>query len=229
MRQRLEAKGAPAERIAVIPNWVDTTKIVPQSKDNPWAREHALSDRFVVMHSGNIGHAQNLDAVVRATTFLRDLRDLTVAIIGGGARHASLVELVELLEADAVRFLGYQPRELLSHSLAAADLHVVGLARGLSGFVVPSRLYGILAAARPVLVAADAESETAQIVERVGCGIVIPPGRPELLAEEIRKAYDGAYDLAAMGARGREYVREEADRPVAVERYRRLLRELVGE
>jgi glycosyltransferase involved in cell wall biosynthesis len=227
MRQRLEEKGAPAGRIVVIPNWVDTSKLAPEPKDNEWAREHGLADRFVVMHSGNIGHAQNLDALVRATTFLRDLDDLTVAIVGGGARHTPLVELTEVLEADAVRFFAYQPRELLRYSLAAADLHVVGLASGLSGFVVPSRLYGVLAAGRPVLVAADPESETAQIVERVGCGIVIPPGRPELLAEEIRKAHDGVYDLSAMGALGREYVQEEADRPVAVERYRKLLRELV--
>src|SRR5262249_52911081 len=109
---------------------------------------------------------------------------------------------------------------------SAADVHVVGLARGLSGFVVPSRLYGILAAGRPVIVAVDADSETAQVVSREGCGIVVPPGRPELLAETIRAAYDGAYDLSEMGRRGREYVVREADRLVAFERYRRVLREL---
>jgi glycosyltransferase involved in cell wall biosynthesis len=226
MRRRLEEKGAAPDRITVIPNWVDTTKITPQPKTNDWAREQGLADSFVVMHSGNVGHAQDLDALVRSTTFLRDLDDLTVAIIGGGARHTALVELAELLEADAVRFLEYQPRETLSLSLAAADVHVVGLASGLSGYVVPSRLYGVLAAGRPVIVAADSESETAQIVESVGCGVVVPPGRPELLAEAIRAAHDGVYDLAAMGDRGREYVKAEADRSVAVERYRRLLREL---
>jgi glycosyltransferase involved in cell wall biosynthesis len=103
------------------------------------------------------------------------------------------------------------------------------LERGLSGFVVPSRLYGILAAGRPVIAAAESESETAQLVERVGCGVVIPPGRPELLAQAIRSAYDGAWDLEEMGRRGRRYAEEEADRSVAVERYRKVLRELVGE
>ena len=102
----------------------------------------------------------------------------------------------------------------------------MGLAHGLAGYVVPSRLYGILAVARPVIVAADSESETAQVVERVGCGIVVPPGRPELLARAIRDAHDGKYDLAEMGARGREWVQREADRSVAVRRYRDLLREL---
>lgn len=226
MRRRLEAKGAPAERITVIPNWVDTQAIKPAPKQNDWSRENGLADEFVVMHSGNVGHAQNLDALVRATTFLRDLDDLAVVVIGGGARYAALVELADRLEADRVRFLGYQPRELLSLSLSAADLHVVGLARGLSGYVVPSRLYGILAAGRPVIVAADAESETARVVREEECGVVVPPGRPELLAQAIRAAYDGEIDLAEMGRRGREYVVREADRSVAFDRYRRMLREL---
>jgi glycosyltransferase involved in cell wall biosynthesis len=226
MQRRLQEKGARPDRVVVIPNWVDTSAITPSPKDNEWSREQGLADRFVVMHSGNIGHAQNLDALVRATTFLRDLDDLVVAIIGGGARHAELLALSERLEADQVRFLGYQPREVLSQSLSAADVHVVGLAEGLAGYVVPSRLYGILSAGRPVIVAADADSETARVVERIGCGVVVPPGRPELLATTIRRAHDGELDLAEMGRRGREYVVEEADRTVAFARYRSLLREL---
>ena len=226
MRERLIQKGASPDRISVIPNWVDTEAITPAPKDNDWSRAHGLADRFVVMHSGNVGHAQNLDALVRASTFLRDLDDLTVTIIGGGARYAELADLVELLEADHVRFFGYQPRELLSLSLSTADVHVVGLARGLSGYVVPSRLYGILAAGRPVIAAADAESETARIVLQEGCGVVVPPGRPELLARAIRSAYDGELDLEEMGSRGRAYVVREADRSVAFARYRSMLGEL---
>jgi glycosyltransferase involved in cell wall biosynthesis len=63
-------------------------------------------------------------------------------------------------------------------------------------------------------------------VRRVGCGIVVPPGRPELLARAIRDAHDGRYDLAEMGRLGREWVEREADRSVAVRRYRELLGEL---
>ena len=61
---------------------------MPQPRDNEWARAHGLDDRFVVMHSGNIGHAQNLDALVRAATFLRDLDDLAIVLVGDGARRA---------------------------------------------------------------------------------------------------------------------------------------------
>jgi len=226
MRRRLEAKGAPPERVHVIPNWVDTKRLQPLGKDTQWAREWGFDERFVVMHSGNVGHAQDLDSLVRAATFLRDLDNLVITIIGTGARHAELVALAERLEVEQVNFFYYQNRAVLPESLSAADVHVVGLAHGLAGYVVPSRLYGILAVGRPVIAAADPESETAQVVARVGCGIVVRPGRPELLARAIRDAHDGAYDLEEMGARGREWVEREADRSVAMRRYRDLLMEL---
>jgi colanic acid biosynthesis glycosyl transferase WcaI len=229
MRRRLEEKGAVPARTRVIPNWVDTTVLTPQPRENEWAAQQGLQGGFVVMHSGNVGHAQNLDALVRAATFLRDLGDLRIAIVGDGARRSWLQGLARLLEVDeTVVFLPYQARAVLSLSLSSADVHVVGLARGLSGYVVPSRLYGILAVARPVIVAADDESETAQLVRAVGCGTVVPSSRPELLAEAIRRAYDGRVPLEEMGRRGREYVAAEADRVVAVERYRRVLEEVMA-
>ncbi len=228
MRDRLVAKGAAAERITVIPNWVDTTVVVPGPRDNDWSRTHGFSSRFVVMHSGNVGHAQNLDNLIRATTYLRDLDDLLVPIVGAGARHAEISELHERLDADKILFMPYQPREVLSQSLGAASIHYVGLARGLSGFVVPSRLYGILAVARPVIVAADADSETARLVQDVGCGVVLPPDRPDLLAAAIRDAHGGRLDLEEMGRRGREYVEREADRAVALARYRSLIDRLIA-
>jgi glycosyltransferase involved in cell wall biosynthesis len=227
MRRRLVAKGAPPERVRVIPNWVNTKVLQPQPRANEWSEANDLVDRFVVMHSGNVGHAQNLDALVRAATFLRDLDDLSIVIVGTGARHVDLVRLAKRLEVDSVRFLPYQPRELLPLSLSAAHVHVVGLARRLAGYVVPSRLYGILSVGRPVVVAADEESETAQVIREIGCGVVVPPGRPELLAATIRDAYDGNLPLEEMGRNARGWVVREADREVAVERYRRVLDELV--
>ena len=167
MRERLIAKGAPPERVIVIPNWVDIVGDHAAADGRTSGRARAgLDGRFVVMHSGNVGHAQNLDALIVATTHLRDLDGLAVPIIGFGARSRELEELTKQLGADRVRFLEYQPRECLSESLSAADIHYVGLAPGLSGYVVPSRLYGILSAGRPVIVAADEDSETAALVSR---------------------------------------------------------------
>ena len=228
MRVRLESKGAPPERVRVIENWIDTSRITPQPRVNPWSRAHGYDRGFVVMHSGNVGHAQDVTTLVRATSFLRDLEGLRVVVIGAGAMHASVIALAGRLETTNVFFLPYQPRTVLSESLSSADVHYLGLTRGLSGFVVPSRAYGVLAAGRPLLVSADEECETVRLVRDADCGIVVPSGRPELVAGAIRDAYDGRYDLEAMGARGRAHVEGEADREVAIARYRSVLAELVA-
>ena len=226
MKQRVMEKGVAAERIRVIPNWGDAAGVVPQPRDNAWAREHRLVKRFVVMHFGNVGHAQDLDTLIRAATFLRDLGDLVVPVIGVGARREELMLLARRLEVDRVRFLPWQPYAERAFPISAADVHVVGLARGLAGYIVPSRLYGILAAGKPVIVAAQPESETAQLVAEVGCGLVVPPGNPYLLAAAIRAAYDGELDLAEMGRLARAFAEAESDRTIAIGRYREVLDEL---
>jgi putative colanic acid biosynthesis glycosyltransferase WcaI len=226
MKRRVEEKGVAAERIRVIPNWIDVHAVTPEPRNNLWARNHRLTRSFVVMHSGNVGYAQDLDTLIRACMFLRDLDDLAVRIIGGGARREELSRLALLLQTDMVRFMPWQSHKVRSQSFSSADVHVVGLARGLAGYVVPSRLYGILAAGRPVIAAAEAESETAQIVSAVGCGIVVPPGDPFALARTIRSAHDGEFDLVGMGRRAREFAETEGDRPIAIRRYTEVLREL---
>jgi colanic acid biosynthesis glycosyl transferase WcaI len=226
MSRRIEEKGVEPARIRVIPNWGDAERITPQPRDNEWAQAHGLADRFVVMHSGNVGHAQDLDTLIRAAGLLRDLDDLRIVIVGLGARHEELERLAEVLDVDSVIFLPYQPREVLPQSLASADVHFVGLARGLSGFVVPSRIWGVLAAGRPVLAAADDDSETASLVRETGCGIAVPAGEPLRLAEAIRACYDGVHDLDEMGRRARAYAEAKADRSYAVARYRSVLEEV---
>jgi colanic acid biosynthesis glycosyl transferase WcaI len=228
MEQRLVDKGTDRRRIRVIPNWADTDAIKPRPHDNPWAREHEVSDRFVVMHSGNVGHAQNLDTLVAASALLGGLDRLAVLIVGFGARHEHTEALAARLDVARVRFLPYQPRERLSDSLSAADVHYVGLSAGLAGFVVPSRVYGILAVGRPILAAVESDSETADLVRSVECGVVVPPDRPDLVAQAIRDLASGVHDLEAMGLRGRAYVESEASREVSISRYRELLDELLA-
>ena len=156
----------------------------------------------------------------------RDLDDLGSSIVGLGARHDELETLAEVLEVDSVILLPYQPREVLPPVTCGADVHFVGLARGLSGFVVPSRIWGVLAAGRPVLAAADDDSETVALVRETGCGIAVPAGEPLRLAEAIRACYDGVHDLDEMGRRGRAYAEAKADRSYAVARYRSVLEEV---
>jgi glycosyltransferase involved in cell wall biosynthesis len=227
MRERLLEKGVSPDRLRVIPDWVDAAAIYPVEGDNAWRREHELEGRFVVMHSGNVGFAQDLDTLVRAAALLRDLDRLVIAVVGDGSRRGELERLAREVDAP-VRFLPYQAREVLPQSLSAGDVHFVGLASGLSGYVVPSRLYGVLAAGRPAIVAGDDDSEPARLVRSVGCGVVVPPGRPEALAEVIRALAAAPEDLDELGRRGREFVVANADRREGIRRYADLLEEILG-
>jgi len=214
MRRRLEDRGV--ERVTVIPNWVDTRAVHPVEKD--------FRDRFVVMHSGNIGYSQDLETLISAA---KELPDIAVVIAGTGARRTELERAASGI--PNITFRPYVPEAQLSESLSSASLHFVGLSAGLSGYAVPSRLYGVLAAGRPVIVTADEDSEAAELVRFVGCGLVLPPGRPRELAEVIRGASSGSYDLRGMGARGRQYVMTHADRSIAVTRYRQLFATVLAE
>ncbi len=215
MARRLEERGVAPNRIVVIPGWVDTDEIHPV--------EVARDGRFVVMHSGNIGHAQELDTLLEAA---RALADVQFEIVGNGARREELQRAAAGLAN--VAFRPYRPRGELSASLSSASLHFVGLAGGLSGAMVPSRLYGVLAAGRPVLVAADDASEAAQLVRDAGAGIVVSPGKPADVEGAIRAARDGQYDLDEMGRRGRDYVVSRHGREAGLAAYRDLLEQVLG-
>jgi glycosyltransferase involved in cell wall biosynthesis len=105
--------------------------------------------------------------------------------------------------------------------MAAADLHVVSLAPGLWGCVVPSKVYGIMAARRPFVAAVEQASEIALLSKEHECGLVVPPDDPEALADGILSAR--AMPLDEMGRRGRDAFERLYDRPIATQAYRQLL------
>ncbi len=230
MRERLEAKGAPPERLRVIPNWVDTRAITPQPRDNEWAQKHGLVGRFVVMHSGNVGHAQDLDSLVRAATFLRDRDDVRIVIAGFGARHGEMVALAERLEvAETVRFLPYQKRERAS---ALAVERGRPRRRSREG---PRRVRRAEPAVRDPLGrppghrrrGGHERDRAARARDRLRRRHPAGAARSRSRARSARPR-TARYDLDEMGRRGRAYVEEEADRVVAMERYRALVREMLA-
>jgi glycosyltransferase involved in cell wall biosynthesis len=228
MRRRLvEEKGADPARMHVIHNWADCEAIVSGQKDNPFAREHGLADRFVVMHSGNVGLSQNLEVLIEAADRLRSKERLTVAIVGDGSKRPLLERMTAERGLQNVRFFPYQPKALLHDSFAAADVFVVSLKSGLEGFIVPSKVYGILAAGRPYIAATDQGSEPAMIARECGCGLVAAPGDPDALAAAILAMYDNPTDAREMGARARQAA-WQFDRKVAVQAYHDLFTRIAG-
>jgi len=228
MRRRLvEEKGADPSRVHVIHNWADCEAIVPGPRDNAFARAHGLVDRFVVMHSGNVGLSQNLEVLIEAADRLRSKEQLTIAIVGDGSRRRALEAVVAARGLGNVRFFPYQPKALLHESFAAADAFVVSLKSGLEGFIVPSKVYGILAAGRPYIAATDPSAEPAAIARDGGCGLVAAPGDAAALADAIVTLYDDPAATREMGVRARRVARQFDRRP-AVQAYHELFERVAG-
>ena len=222
MRRRLvEEKGADPARVHVIHNWADCEAIVPGVKDNAFARAHGLVDRFVVMHSGNVGLSQNLEVLIEAADRLRSKERLTIAVVGDGSKRPALEAMAAARGLTNVRFFPYQPKALLHDSFASADAFVVSLKSGLEGFIVPSKVYGILAAGRPYIAATDPSAEPATIARDAGCGLAASPGDPGALADAIMAMHDDPEGTREMGNRARRAARQ-FDRRVAVQAYHAL-------
>jgi colanic acid biosynthesis glycosyl transferase WcaI len=215
-----------AAKVRVIPNFVDTVRIRPSSPDNAYRREFGLDDRRVVLYAGNVGLSQSLDLVLAAAVALAPEQDVVFVINGGGAAKAELVRRAAGL--DNVRFVDMQPKERLPEVLAAGDLHVVPLKRGLARSSVPSKLYSILAAGRPIVASVDPGTEVARTVERAGAGLAVPPDDPEAFTKAIRRLLDDPAEAAAMGTRGRTFVEGWASPAAVAEAYERLFAELAA-
>jgi colanic acid biosynthesis glycosyl transferase WcaI len=228
MSSRLvHGKGADPAKITVIHNWADTAAIVPSPKANAFAREHGLESRFVVLHAGNIGLSQNLDMVIEAAGLLKGRPDVLFLFIGDGNRKAALEELARSRRLDQVRFLPFQPRDQLRWTYASSDVCLVSLKPGLAGYIVPSKLYPILAAGRPYIAAVDPVSEVAALTERHRCGVLVPPGDAAQLAAAIARLADQPLERDAMGARARLAAELSArDRQVAA--HAQVLEEVAG-
>ena len=158
------------------------------------------------MHAGNLGLSQNLESVVGAAGDLLDLPDLVLVFRRRGRqRNPRSGQSRGIGASTNVQFLLAPSRSAISsNTFAAADCFVVSLMAGLSGFIVPSKLYGILAAGRPHVAAMESDSEAKHIAEREGCGLVADPGSPESIAGQIRALYLNRDLTRQMGERARE-------------------------
>lgn len=217
MRERIIAKGIPAARVHLIPNFVDSTTIIERPKDNPFAREHGLVHRFVVMYAGNIGHAQGLEVLLDAAALTADEPAVVYAIVGEGAVRDELMTQARERRLANVVFVEQQPFERVPDIYGASDINVVPLARALVEDAVPSKVYRIMAARRPVLAIVDSRSDVAAIVREAGAGWVVPPGDPAAIADVVRSAVKAR--ASDMGTRGRAFAQAHVERGTITQRY----------
>jgi glycosyltransferase involved in cell wall biosynthesis len=220
-RERIMAKGIDPARVVVVRDGARPAQPVA-SQDHPAIQEIRGGFPFVVLHAGNLGFYGAWETVIKAAGLL-DHDGVGFVFVGEGALRAQVESAAR--GVGKIRFLPFRPPDQVPYVLAAGDLHLVTVKRGLEGVVVPSKLYSILAAGRPVLVLAPEETDAARVVRRMDCGVVVDPDDPAATAAIVRELADDPQRLAGMGERARAAAKNFG-REEELQRFRQVIEEV---
>ncbi len=224
MQERLLASGVDASRIEVIPNWADEKLIMPfPHTENDFRKQMGWQDKFVVMYSGNIGLTHHFSDILQVARRLQDVSDLLFVFVGDGRRRLEVERFVARHQLSNLQMLPIQPHSQLAQSLGAGDLHFVCLGRGFSGLVVPSKIYGVLAAGRPVLFQGEWRSEIARLIEEEDIGQVVAPGDKVGLERAIMSYFADFSLVRRQGENSRRLVEVRYSKEAAIAAYTTLL------
>jgi colanic acid biosynthesis glycosyl transferase WcaI len=202
MKKRVSDKGISPERISIVRDGLFPNEIY-SSSDDVIVREIRCGFSFVALHAGNLGFAVPWENFSKAAKKIEGrAAGLGIIFVGDGAVKAKMESSAEGLRS--VKFLPYRPHSEVSSVLRSADLHIVSIRQGVEGLVVPSKIYPILAAGRPILVVASKKSDAARIVQKHQCGFVASPEDPEDISKALLWAYQHPSDLEIMGKRALE-------------------------
>lgn len=226
MLSNLLRKGVPLEKVAVIPNFVDIAKFCPLPRDNDFSREHNLHGKFVVNYAGNLGPTQGLEGFIEAATRLQTQTNIHFVMMGDGILRETLRSDVVRRQLPNFSFLPYQSYELMPQVYASADVCLVPQTAETGYDAVPSKVYRIMASARPVLAVTVADSDLARLVEEAHCGAVVLPGDARQLADVVLCAYQDRDSWLRKGLAGREHVVMHYSRLGVTERYHSLVESL---
>ena len=202
MRARIILKGVSPERVAVVRDGTDIPESgAPRTETDPQVVRAIRADfKFVLLHAGNLGFYGAWETLVGAARELAS-EGIGLVFVGDGAQRGQ----IEASAADCtnVRFLPFFPADKIPSVLAAADAHVVTIRRGLEGVIVPSKMYGILAAGKPILAIAPPETDVASIGGRRGFAVSADPDDASLVASAVRQIFRNAETLRTMGEAAR--------------------------
>ncbi|MBU39569.1 MAG: glycosyltransferase WbuB [Acidimicrobiaceae bacterium] len=223
VNKKIESIKNPPQ-ITVIPNFLISSSIKPQDRLTEYRKEHHLGEKFVVMYAGNLGNSQSFELITDAAKKHEDRDDIVYVINGGGVMSSSLKQQANNLRNLVV--IGYQPIERLPEVLATADLHLVPLRTGLGGMSVPSKIYSVFAAGRPVIASVDPGTEIERIVVESEGGIVVPPDDFESFTSAVEKLIEDSEMLEEMGNKARFWLENCYSSKTVADSYLDLIRQL---
>ena len=225
MKARFIEKGFPERKIFQTCDWADLQFIRPLPQHNAFSKKNRLTGRFIVLYAGNFGRIHNWEDLLEAAEKSRDQKEILFVCVGEGALEEWLKEKARIKKLSNILFLPFEPRSHLPEVLAAADLSLILLKKGMEGLSVPSKIYSILASGRPILACVGETSEIARLVRESASGIVIPPGNPEALAQAVRRLFENPSLCRDWGGNARRYSESMDFKQKAFKDYEQVIRE----
>jgi len=218
------ARGANISRVVVIPNWIDLDEIRPLSRASSLRRDLGISEgAFVALYAGSLGLISGAEMLVEAASKLAAHSNIHFVFVGDGVLVPRLTEQKRHHRLANVHFLPFQPRESLNEVQSLGDVSLVTLLPGHGQSSVPSKVLGYMAAARPVIAAVDANSETAKFIRDAQAGIVVPPGSVMDLIDALLKLQAEPHLARSLGLAGRRYLECSLTREGVLAMYARLI------
>lgn len=222
LKSIISRKGIPREKIFVIKNGVDLSFFQPHNLNNRKLKKLDLGEKFVISYIGTIGMAHALDQVLRVAEKLRSMRDIVFLLVGSGAKREILVREKERKKLDNVIFMKKQPRHLIPSFYNISDACLVTLKKSpLFKAVIPSKIFEIMAMAKPIILGVDGEAR--QIVEKARAGIFVEPEDGEKLEKAILRLYRNKKESKILGKNGRNFVEKFFDRNKLAKDYLKIL------
>jgi colanic acid biosynthesis glycosyl transferase WcaI len=230
MSQRLLEKGVAPGRITAICNWATGDERIVRGGDNRLRAEWEVEGCFVILYSGNLGIAHDVETPILAVReLLGEMPNLRLVFVGKGSRLEEAQRTVHSAGlSGAVQFRPLVPLDMLPHSLGIADLALVTLREGFEGLVVPSKLLGYMARGVPTLYVGP-PSDAQQLIEDSASGVSVRNGDVAALAGILRRLAADRERLARMSAAAERFYREQLARQIGLERYRTVLEQVVYE
>ncbi|ELS01853.1 glycosyltransferase [Xenococcus sp. PCC 7305] len=224
MKDRIVAKHPrTSSKIAVIHNWANADWIKPISKEQNWfAYEHGTHHKFTVLYSGNLGRCHDLETMLGTIKLLKD-EEIRFVFIGAGVKHELCRQTVKEWGLRNCTFLPYQDRSYLPYSLTSCDLALVSIAPGMEGVVVPSKLYGVMAAGRAIAAICEPHSYLRSLIDDANCGACFNNGDSEGLAEFIRFLAKDPQTASKMGQSGRKHLEANFTPQIIAQQYQEIL------
>ena len=212
--------------VQVVATWVDADAFPRKEKsENPFALKHDQTDKLTVLYSGNIGLTHDLDTMIEAARTLKNQRDVSFLVVGGGPRWDEVQSAGKGL--DNLKFLPSQDEEVLPDSLATGEIAVVSLAKGLEGVSMPSKTYYNMAARSAILGLSHAPNDLASVIAEHECGVNVEPDDVDAFVDAVLRFRDDPAFLETCRANARRAAETTFSRSTNVARVLEVLRTLV--